>query len=93
MKDNDRERRKIYKDTLDHQMKILDHQKQVYGTMTNEEKLMNRLDLHNYKYNDPKQFEAMIPGIHNLSTVGSSPLKRGAAQILTSRQAGTSNSI
>jgi len=24
----------------------------------------------------------MIPGIHNLSTVGSSPLKRGATQIL-----------
>ena len=47
--------------------------------MTNEEKLMNRLDLQGYKNNNPTQFEAMIPGIHNLNTVGSSPLKRGAA--------------
>lgn len=46
--------------------------------MTNEEKRMNRLDLHNYKTGDAYQFEAMIPGIHNLNTVGSSPLKRGA---------------
>lgn len=52
MKDQDRERRKIYKDTLDHQMKILDMQKHKYGTMTNEEKRMNKLDLHNYKAND-----------------------------------------
>jgi hypothetical protein len=47
--------------------------------MTNEEKRMNRVDLHNYKTNDAKNFEAMIPGIHNLNTVGSSPLKRGGA--------------
>lgn len=53
MKDIDRERRKIYKDTLDHQMKLLDHQKTVFGTMTNEEKLMNRLDLQGYKNNNP----------------------------------------
>ncbi len=56
----------------------MDLQKHQYGTMTNEEKRMNRVDLHNYKTNAPKEFEAMIPGIHNLNTVGSSPLKRGA---------------
>ena len=33
-------------------MKILDLQKHKYGTMTNEEKKMNRIDLHNYKAND-----------------------------------------
>jgi hypothetical protein len=63
-------------------MKILDLQKHNYGTMTNEEKRMNRIDLHNYKDNNAHQFEALIPGIHNLNTVGTSPLKRGATQIL-----------
>ena len=55
---------------------------------------MNRADLHNYKSNDAHQFEAMIPGIHNLNTVGSSPLKRGATQILnpnTTRQSTSNN--
>lgn len=47
--------------------------------MTHEEKRMNRGDLINFKVGELKQFEAMIPGIHNLNTVGSSPLKRGAA--------------
>lgn len=60
-------------------MKLLDLQKHKYGTMTNEEKRMNRLDLNNFKTNDhPGQFEALIPGIHNLNTVGTSPLRRGA---------------
>ena len=46
--------------------------------MTNEEKRMNRIDLGHYKTNDMNNFEALIPGIHNLNTVGTSPLKRGA---------------
>lgn len=45
--------------------------------MTNEEKRMNKLDLNNFKTNDPGHFEALIPGIHNLNTVGTSPLRRG----------------
>lgn len=47
-----------------------------FGTMTGHEKHMNKGDLHSYKKIDP-QLQAMIPGIHNLQTVGSSPLKRG----------------
>ena len=47
-----------------------------FGTMTGHEKKLNKGDLHNYKKIEP-QLQAMIPGIHNLSTVGSSPLKRG----------------
>jgi hypothetical protein len=74
----DKERRQIYKDTLDHQLRLMDLQKHKYGTMTNEEKRMNKVDLHNYKANEGTHIEAMIPGIHNLNTVGSSPLKRGA---------------
>lgn len=79
LKELERERRKIYKDTLDHQMKLHDYQKNTLGTMTQEEKLMNKLDLNSYKQNEQKQVEALIPGIHNLNTVGSTPLRRGAA--------------
>ncbi len=51
---------------------------------------MNREDLKGYKKGDAQVF-AMIPGIQNLNTVGASPLKRGAKNILdagyyTSRQ-------
>lgn len=63
-------------------MKIYDKLKQTYGSMTHEEKLMNRADLNYYKTNDNKHTEALIPGINNLSSVGTSPLKRGARQIL-----------
>lgn len=69
----------------------MDLQKHKYGTMTDQEKRMNRLDLHNYKTGDANIFEAMIPGIHNLNTVGSSPLKRGATQILSTTRQNTSN--
>lgn len=68
-------------------MKLLDLQKVKYGTMTNEEKRMNRGDLQHYKTNEVNQFEAMIPGIHNLNTVGTSPLKRGARQIIGTNRA------
>jgi hypothetical protein len=51
--------------------------------MTNEEKRINKHDLNSYKMKDNNSnLEAMIPGIHNLQTVGSSPLKRGAKNIL-----------
>ena len=37
---------------------------------------MNKKDLHDFKANEPFM-QAMIPGIHNINSVGSSPLKRG----------------
>jgi hypothetical protein len=59
--------------------------------MTNEEKRMNKMDLNNFKTNnDPGHFEALIPGIHNLNTVGTSPLKRGGRQILSNPRLSTS---
>jgi len=55
--------------------------------MTFEEKRMNKIDLERYKSNQGKELEALIPGINNLNTVGSSPLRRGGAtQILTRLQ-------
>lgn len=72
----------MYKDTLDHQMKLHELQKNSYGTMTQEEKRLNRIDLLNYKTKD-NQIEAMIPGINNLSSVGTSPLKRGGRNMMS----------
>lgn len=46
--------------------------------MTHEEKRFNKYDLTHYKHNSD-EMNAMIPGINNYQTVGSSPLKRGAA--------------
>ena len=63
---------------MDHQLKIMELQKQKYGTMTYEEKRMNKVDLEHVKSNQAKDFDALIPGINNLNTVGSSPLRRGA---------------
>jgi hypothetical protein len=54
--------------------------------MTNEEKRMNKYDLNHYKINTNDELKALIPGIHNLNTVGSSPLKRGANQIMNSNK-------
>lgn len=44
--------------------------------MTGHEKKMNKGELHEFKKNG-NQFQAMIPGIHNIASVGTSPLKRG----------------
>lgn len=49
--------------------------------MTDTEKKMNRLDLNYYKQGG-QDFKAMIPGINNLPTIGTSPLKNGARSIL-----------
>lgn len=65
-----------YKNFLDNQVRWKRDEKMNFGTMTGQEKKLNKGDLHSYKKIEP-QLQAMIPGIHNLSTVGSSPLKRG----------------
>ena len=65
-----------YKDFLDNQVRWKRDEWINFGTMTGHEKKLNKLDLHNYKKIEP-QLQAMIPGIHNLQTVGTSPLKRG----------------
>lgn len=46
-------------------MKLIDIQKQKYGTMTNEEKRLNKYDLGHFRHKET-DIEAMIPGIHNL---------------------------
>ena len=69
-------KRNQYKDFLDNQVRWKRDELVNFGTMTGHEKKLNKGDLHNYKKIEP-HIQAMIPGIHNLQTVGSSPLKRG----------------
>ena len=50
--------------------------------MTQEEKLFNKSNLHNYKANE-HHLKAMIPGIYNLPSIGTSPTLRGKATLET----------
>ena len=45
--------------------------------MTGHEKKMNKRDLHNFKRNNKHHLTAFIPGINNLPSVGTSPMRRG----------------
>lgn len=45
--------------------------------MTQQEKAFNKGDLRGYKQNE-NDFKALIPGLHNLSSVGSAPTLRKA---------------
>ena len=42
----------VYKDTLDKQIKVRELQKANFGTMTHEEKKMNKQDLGHFKHKD-----------------------------------------
>jgi hypothetical protein len=56
--------------------------------MTETEKRMNKLDLKSYKVNDT-QIHSMIPGINNLYSVGSGPVRNINKNYLMSTLAGT----
>ena len=51
--------------------------------MTVEERQFNKKEI-NYFSNRQNSVEALIPGINNLNTVGTSPLKRGAVNMIQS---------
>ena len=67
----------IYRDTLNYQKQIHDFQRDRLGAMTQVEKEMNRPDLNSFK-DKAEGATAMIPGIHNLETVGSTSILRKA---------------
>ncbi|CDW84404.1 UNKNOWN [Stylonychia lemnae] len=71
----DQERKQMYSQALAYQKNLQLLQKQNYGKMTYEEKRINKEDLHHFKEHQA-QFEAMIPGINNIKSVGAAPLKR-----------------
>ena len=65
----------MYKDTLGYQTNIIQKLKHNYGSMTEQEKKMNRWDLKSYKEGQ-HQVHSMIPGISNIQSVGTSPMLR-----------------
>lgn len=68
---------KIYRETLKYQQEILEVNKDRYGSMTQQEKHLNRPDLRDYKHNGT-EVKALIPGLNNLSSIGSVPTLRKA---------------
>jgi hypothetical protein len=83
VKFNDKIKKDHYRSVLDHQKQMANAQKQSYGAMTAEERQFNKKEI-NYFSNRQNSVEAMIPGINNLNTVGTSPLKRGAVNMIQS---------
>jgi len=71
----ERQNQKLYGDTLSYQANIVHRMRNNYGSMTEQEKKMNKLDLRSYKEGD-STIHSMIPGISNILSVGSSPLVR-----------------
>lgn len=67
----------IYRDTLGYQQQIHDYNKDKFGAMTQQEKNFNRQDLRGFKQEE-KDVHAMIPGLNNLSSIGSVPTLRKA---------------
>ena len=68
---------KIYRETLKHQTEINTHNRGQMGTMSQVEKQFNKGDLRKYK-NKEQAVSSMVPGINNLSSVGSAPMLRKA---------------
>ena len=71
----DKNQQKNYSDTLHYQMNIHQKLKHNFGCMTDQEKKLNKGDLKAYK-GGQNQVQSMIPGIHNINSVGSVPLSR-----------------
>lgn len=70
-------KRKLYREALEYQKGMKDYSKSQLGVMTQVEKQLNYNDLETFKQKK-SEYEGMIPGIHNISSVGSKPLLRVA---------------
>lgn len=75
--EEDKNRRKLYRDALEYQKGYQDYNKKHLGQMTKMEKMLNKHDLKTFK-NGKVEYEGMIPGINNIASVGSKPLLRVA---------------
>ncbi len=76
MKDDKMKRQVLYKETLDRQKETQEYEKKYYGNMSRREKEFNRNDLRAYK-NNVNEINCMIPGIRNIPSVGTRPLRGG----------------
>ena len=74
------DQKKMYRETLENQIRMAELNKKNYGKMTWHEKKLNKLDLESYKSYDESTVHCMIPGIKNQPGVGDIPLQRGAVQ-------------
>lgn len=75
--EEDEERRKLYREALEYQKGYQEYNKNHLGQMTQMEKKLNNNDLKQFKQ-QKYEYQGMIPGIHNLQSVGSRPLLRKA---------------
>lgn len=77
-----KQNQRLYGETLGYQNNITQRMRNNYGSMTEQEKKMNKLDLRSYKDGDTT-VHSMIPGISNIMSVGSSPLvRKGLAPVM-----------
>ena len=65
----------MYSQALAYQKNIHELQKHNFGKMTWQEKRLNREDLQHFKEHE-NSYNALIPGLNNLKSVGAAPLKR-----------------
>lgn len=76
MKDDKMKRQVLYRETLNRQKETQEYEKKYYGNMSRREKEFNRDDLRGYKQN-VNDINCMIPGIRNIPSVGTRPLRGG----------------
>ena len=74
---------KNYNDCLDSQIRLKNDIHTKFGTMTNSEKLLNIKDLKSYSSSNAT-LTAMIPGIHNIASIGTRPTYRVGRAIVNS---------
>lgn len=75
--EEEEERRKLYREALEYQKGFKEYNKKHFGQMTQMEKKLNNHDLKTFKAKKV-EYEGMIPGIHNIQSIGSKPLLRKA---------------
>lgn len=75
--EDEEERRRLYREALEYQKGFKEYNKKHLGQMTQMEKKLNSHDLKTFK-NKKMEYEGMIPGIHNIQSVGSKPILRKA---------------
>ncbi|CAI2364926.1 unnamed protein product [Moneuplotes crassus] len=73
----EQDRKKMYRDALQYQKGYSEYNKNASNQMTNMEKKLNAKDLRTLQDNKV-EYEGMVPGIHNIQSVGSKPLLRKA---------------
>ena len=79
-KEEEREQKRLYSETLKYQKAIQDQMKNNFGKMTMQEKKFNKGDLRAYRQGEKQQpMGGLIPGINNINSIGTSPTIRKAA--------------